>query len=92
MGNFPTSEVEAIATTLEQPKMHSPAYIPNLENMPTSAVLMTRDAAAALGKSGQTLRKLYCQQGHAYGIKPLKIGGRLAWRAADLLKLLRGGM
>lgn len=85
------SEVEAIATTLEQAKMHSPASIPNLENMPPSAVLMTRDAAAFLGKSGQTLRKLYCQQGHAYGIRPLKIGGRLAWRAGDLLALVNGG-
>ncbi|MDE1952344.1 MAG: DNA-binding protein [Betaproteobacteria bacterium] len=59
--------------------------------MPPSAVLVTRDAAAALGKSGQTLRKLYCQQGHAYGIKPLKIGGRLAWKVADLLRVVQGG-
>jgi hypothetical protein len=65
--------------------------IPNLENLPPSAVLTTRDAAAALAKSGQTLRKLYCQQGHAYGIRPLKIGGRLAWRAADLLRIVQGG-
>lgn len=70
--------------------MHSPAYIPNLETLPPSAVLTTRDAAAALGKSGQTLRKLYCQQGHAYGIKPLKIGARLAWRAGDLLRIVQG--
>lgn len=66
-------------------------HIPDLTAMPAAAVLVTRDAAAALGKSGQTLRKLYCQQGHAYGIKPLKIGGRLAWRAADLLALVNGG-
>jgi len=72
--------------------MHSPAYnIPNLENLPPGHVLATRDAAAALGKSSQTLRKLYCHQGHAYGIKPLKIGGRLAWRVADLLRVLQGG-
>lgn len=69
--------------------MHSP--VPNLDAMPPSAVLVTRDAAAALGKSGQTLRKLYCQQGHAYGIKPLKIGGRLAWKVADLLRVVQGG-
>jgi hypothetical protein len=65
--------------------------IPNLENMPPTAVIVTRDAAAVLGKSGQTLRRLYCQQGHAYGIVPLKIGGRLAWRVSDLLALLTGG-
>jgi hypothetical protein len=64
--------------------------IPNLEALPTSAVLNTRDAAAALGKSGQTLRKLYCTQGHAYGIRPLKIGARLAWRVADLLRIVQG--
>ena len=70
--------------------MHRPAYIPDLDKLPSSAVLMTRDAAAFLGKSGQTLRKLYCQQGHAYGVRPLKIGGRLAWRAGDLLALVNG--
>ena len=66
-------------------------HIPDLAAMPSSAVLQTADAAAFLGKSGQTLRKLYCQQGHAYGIRPLKIGGRLAWRAGDLLALVNGG-
>ena len=71
--------------------MRSPESIPNLAAMPPSAVLVTKDAAAFLGKSGQTLRKLYCQQGHAYGIRPLKIGGRLAWRAGDLLALVNGG-
>ena len=71
--------------------MRSPESIPNLAAMPPSAVLQTADAAAFLGKSGQTLRKLYCQQGHAYGIRPLKIGGRLAWRAGDLLALATGG-
>ena len=64
--------------------------IPNLETLPPSAVLSTRDAAAALTKSSQTLRKLYCQQGHAFGIRPLKIGGRLAWRVSDLRRVLRG--
>jgi len=71
--------------------MHSPAYIPNLENLPPSHVLATRDAASMLGRSSQTLRKLYCTQGHAYGIKPLKIGGRLAWRVCDLQRVLQGG-
>ncbi|MGE0070989.1 MAG: DNA-binding protein [Thiomonas sp.] len=66
-------------------------HIPDLESMPPSAVLNTADAARALMKSGQTLRKLYCMQGHAYGIKPLKIGQRLAWRVSDLLRVLQGG-
>ena len=65
--------------------------IPDLASMPSSAVLQTADAAAFLGKSSQTLRKLYCQQGHAYGVRPLKIGGRLAWRAGDLLALVTPG-
>lgn len=70
--------------------MQNPAHIPNLAEMPPSALLVTRDAAAILGKSGQTLRKLYCQQGHAYGVRPLKLGGRLAWRAGDLLRIVQG--
>ncbi|WP_018913659.1 AlpA family transcriptional regulator [Thiomonas sp. FB-6] len=71
--------------------MHAPVHIPNLAEMPPSAVLPTRDAAAFLGKSGQTLRKLYCLQGHAFGVRPIKIGGRLAWKAGDLLALVNGG-
>jgi len=63
----------------------------DLETLPPTAVLSTADAARALTKSSQTLRKLYCQQGSAFGIKPVKIGGRLAWRVSDLLRVLRGG-
>ena len=66
-------------------------HIPDLEALPPSAVLNTADAARALAKSSQTLRKLYCMQGHAFGVRPLKIGGRLAWKVADLLRVLQGG-
>lgn len=89
-GEFPASTVTGTATS-GVPVMHPPAQIPNLATMPPSAVVATRDAAAFLGKSGQTLRKLYCLQGHAYGLRPLKIGGRLAWKAGDLLALVSGG-
>lgn len=71
--------------------MHTPVQVPNLAEMPPNAVLATPAAAAFLGKSGQTMRKLYCQQGHAWGLRPVKIGGRLAWKAGDLLALVSGG-
>ena len=68
--------------------MHSPAYIPNLENLPPSAVLVTRDAAAALGRAPQTLRKWACYE--CGPLRPVRINGRLGWRVADLLRVLRG--
>lgn len=70
---------------LESSSMKDPP--PDLATLPSSAILTTREAAA-LAKSQQTLRKLYCLQGHAYGIAPLKLGARLGWRAGDLKKLL----
>jgi len=69
--------------------MHSPAYIPNLENLPPSAVLVTRDAAAALGRAPQTLRKWACYE--CGPLRPVRINGRLAWRVCDLQRVLQGG-
>ena len=63
--------------------------IPDLAAMPASAVLVTRDAAAALGKSAQTLRKWACLE--CGPVRPVRINGRLAWRAGDLLALVNGG-
>lgn len=52
--------------------------------------LPTREAAAHLGRKSQTLRLWAC---HETGpIRPIRIGGRLAWKVADLRKLVRSAM
>ena len=53
------------------------------------AVLSTDEAAAAINRRPQTLRKWACLENGP--IRPLRINGRLAWRVADLMKLLSGG-
>jgi len=51
-------------------------------------VLTTDEAAAALNRQPQTLRKWAALENGP--IRPLKINGRLAWRVADLQRLLGG--
>jgi hypothetical protein len=51
--------------------------------------LPTNEAAPTINRAPQTLRKwaaLECGP-----IRPVRINGRLAWRVADLRKLLEGG-
>jgi len=50
------------------------------------ATLPTSDTAAHLGRQAQTLRAWACKG--TGPIKPIKINGRLAWRTADLRRLL----
>lgn len=52
------------------------------------AVLRTNEAAAAINRAPQTLRKWACLENGP--IRPLRINGRLAWRVADLQRLLTG--
>ena len=52
-------------------------------------VLPTAQAAAAINRSPQTLRKWACLESGP--IRPVRINGRLAWRVADLQSLLAGG-
>ncbi len=52
--------------------------------------LDTAEFGSAIKRTGQTIRKNLCIQGHAYGIRPLKVGGRLPWPVAEVAKLLRG--
>ncbi|WP_250519622.1 helix-turn-helix domain-containing protein [Caballeronia sp. NCTM1] len=52
------------------------------------AVLPTDEAAAAINRKPQTLRKWACLENGP--IRPIRINGRLAWRVADLQSLLRG--
>lgn len=51
----------------------------------------TNDFAKALGKAPQTLRKLSCIQGHAYGVRPHKVGNTLLWPVPAIADLLLGG-
>jgi hypothetical protein len=52
--------------------------------------LSTNETATALNKARQTLLKEFCLKGHAYGIRPKKIGGRLLWAVSDIEALLSG--
>lgn len=51
-------------------------------------ILTTEEAATILKRKPQTLRKWAC--GAVAPIEPIRINGRLAWREADILKLLGG--
>ncbi|MDA8363702.1 MAG: DNA-binding protein [Gammaproteobacteria bacterium] len=62
--------------------------IPNLDNYPPGAVLPTEQAAPAINRKPQTLRKWACLE--IGPIRPVRINGRLAWRVADLRALLNG--
>jgi len=51
--------------------------------------LTTDEAARAINRQPQTLRKWGCLE--CGPIRPVRINGRLAWRVADLARLLNGG-
>lgn len=52
------------------------------------AVLPTGQAAAAINRAPQTLRKWACLENGP--IRPIRINGRLAWKISDLRALLNG--
>jgi hypothetical protein len=52
-------------------------------------VLPTDEAAAAINRKPQTLRKWACLENGP--IRPVRINGRLAWKVSDLQSLLNGG-
>lgn len=54
------------------------------------AVLPTDEAAAAINRAPQTLRKWACLENGP--IRPIRINGRLAWKVSDLQTLLSGGV
>ncbi|NIE64109.1 helix-turn-helix domain-containing protein [Burkholderia sp. Ax-1719] len=51
--------------------------------------LTTEEAAAALNRRPQTLRKWACLENGP--IRPVRICGRLAWRISDIQRLLSEG-
>jgi hypothetical protein len=67
----------------------SEATILDLEKLPPSYALTTRDAALVLNRSQQTLRKWACYESGP--LRPIRINGRLGWRAGDVLSLLNAG-
>ena len=54
-------------------------------------VVSTSQAAKALNRAEQTLRRWACQENAPSGIRPIRINRRLAWRVSDLKLLLVGG-
>jgi len=68
--------------------MNDPIIPADVSNLPGHVCLNTEQAAAVLGRRPQTLRRLLCQQGHACGVRPARVGGRLLWRVADLRKAI----
>lgn len=53
--------------------------------------LATTEVFAKSAKcSPKTVRKNYCLTGHCYGIRPVKVGGRLLWPISDISRLLSG--
>lgn len=52
----------------------------------------TEEFANTLSKRPQTARKLHHEQGHAWGVRPIKVGRNLLWPVAELNKLLGGGV
>lgn len=51
--------------------------------------LPTNEAAKSINRMSQTLRKWACLENGP--IRPIRINGRLAWKVADLAKLLNEG-
>lgn len=51
--------------------------------------LTTEEAAAALNRAAQTLRKWACLENGP--IRPVRIHRRLAWKVSDIQALLNGG-
>lgn len=52
-------------------------------------ILPTNEAAAAINRAPQTLRKWACLENGP--IRPIRINGRLAWKVSDLMSLLSSG-
>ena len=55
----------------------------------TRTAISTNEAAFHLGRKPQTLRKWACYEDGP--LRPVRINGRLAWRVADLNRVLNEG-
>jgi hypothetical protein len=52
--------------------------------------LLTPEFGKAISRAPQTIRKNFCLTGHCFGIRPVKIGGRLLWPVDSIAALLNG--
>lgn len=57
-------------------------------HLETRSALPTREAAYHLNRKQQTLRIWACRENGP--IRPIRVHGRLAWRVADIRKLIGG--
>lgn len=53
--------------------------------------ILTSEFSKVINKADQTVRKLHCLTGEAYGIRPTKIGNELNWPVVQIAALLSGG-
>lgn len=67
--------------------MNAPKTFPPLEQV-TKPVLTTAEIAFYSNTQPQTWRAYACYDNAPGGLKPLRIGGRLAWPTAGMKKLL----
>ena len=80
------------------------SFIENIEGVEFTAIppalaklagnrdaITTPEFAQVISAKQQTLRKNYCLTGHAYGIKPIKIGNRLLWSVEKIAQMLSRG-
>lgn len=59
-----------------------------MEDTALPAILSTNDAANAINRKPQTLRKWACEGSGP--VRPVRINGRLGWRVEDLRRLIDG--
>lgn len=79
----PTLSHDSTCTTAQQPY----GCIPLSREIRTT--ISTNEAAFHLGRKPQTLRKWACYEDGP--LRPVRINGRLAWRVADLNRVLNEG-
>jgi hypothetical protein len=71
-----------------RPKRANTGHVAQIRDALTK-VLPTEEAAQALGRQAQTLRR-WSSEGNG-PIQPVRIRGRLHWRVADIERLLNEG-
>lgn len=50
----------------------------------------TAEFAQAISRAAQTIRKHLCLTGAAFGLRPVKLGGRLLWPVVEIAAILAG--
>lgn len=60
-----------------------------MQTLQSLQAVNTAEAAKALNRVPQTLRKWACLENGP--IRPIRINGRLAWSVAEIKRLLNGG-